>query len=95
MTKQELEKDIAFLKEMKGYIDKLKNGPDIVALEMIETMVIDWWSELEDELTQKNKMNQEFFNPDLYKCWLTGNGTGQVSREKIPDQTKGYLERNK
>ena len=40
-------------------------------------------------------MNQEFFNPDLYKCWLTGNGTGQVSREKIPDQTKGYLERNK
>ena len=55
MTKQELEKDMAFLKEMKGYIDKLKNGPDVVVLEMIETMVVDWWTELEEELLKLKK----------------------------------------
>lgn len=55
MTKQELEKDIAFLKEMKGYIDKLKNGPDVVALDIIETMVVDWWTELEEELLSRQK----------------------------------------
>lgn len=32
---------------------------------------------------QKEEHKVELFNPDLYKCWLTGNGS------KCPDPSKG------
>lgn len=38
-------------------------------------------------------MKPELFNPNLYKCWLTGYGAGQIYKEKIENQVNGYLER--
>lgn len=45
----------------------------------------------------KNQKQIEFFDPDKYKCWLTGYGSGNMGIVKNPrqvDQVKAYKERN-
>lgn len=54
-TNQDLQKDIDTLAEMNKYVKKLKDGTDWAALDMLETLIVDWWEELELELKERKK----------------------------------------
>lgn len=54
-TNQDLQKDIDTLAEMNKYVKKLKDGTDWAALDMLETLIVDWWEELELELKKRKK----------------------------------------
>lgn len=54
-TNQDLQKDIDTLAEMNKYVKKLKDGTDWAALDMLETLIVVWWEELELELKERKK----------------------------------------
>lgn len=53
LPKEANQKDLSSLKEMKECHDKIKESPDIVAMEMLGTLIDDWIDELNEVTIEK------------------------------------------
>lgn len=55
---REIRKDIHFLVEMEGYIDKMVGNFNLTDIQYVQTMVKNWLSEIREQLKLKQEKKQ-------------------------------------